>query len=129
MAESKGELKSLLLRVKEESEKSDLKLSIQKTKIMESKSNTLWQIEGEKVEALTDFIFLGSKISVDSDCSHEIKRYLLHGRKTVKNIDSTLISRNITLLTNFCIVKAVAFPVVMYGCESWFIKKSEPLCQ
>ena len=106
-----------------------MKLNIQKTKSMASGPTTSWQIEGEKVEAVTDFIFLGSKISVDSDCSHEIKRCLLHGRKTVKNLDSTLISRDITLLTNFCIVKTVAFPVVMYGCESWFIKKSEPLCQ
>ena len=125
MAESKEELKSLLMKVKEASEKADLKLNIQKTKIMASGPFTSWQIDGEKVETVTDFIFLGSKITADGDCSHEIKRHLLLGRKAMTNLDSVLKSRDITLLTNVCIVKAMVFPVVMYGCESWTIKKAE----
>ena len=122
MAESEEELKSLLMKVKEESEKFGLKLNIRKTKIMASGPITVWQIEGEKVETVTDFIFLGFKITVDGDCSHEIKRRLLLGRKTMTNLDSVLKSRNITLLTN---VKAMVFLLVMYGCESWTIKKAE----
>ena len=118
MAESEEELKSLLMRVKEESEKAGLKLNIQKTKIMASGPVTSQQINAEKVETLTDFIFLGSKITVDSDCSHEIKRHLLLGRKAITNLDSTLKSRDISWPTKVCIVKAVAFPVVMHGCES-----------
>ena len=125
MAESREELKSLLMRVKEESEKSSLKLSTQKTKIMAAGPITSWQIEGEKVEAVTDSIFLGSKITADGDCSHEIKRCLLLGRKAVTNLHSVLKSRAITLATNVHRVKAMAFPVVMYGCESWTIKKAE----
>ena len=125
MAESKEELKSLLMRVKEENEKAGLKLNIQKTKIMASSPITSWQIEGEKVEAVTDFIFLGSKIIADSDCSHEIKRYLLLGRKAMTNLHSILKSRDITLLTKVHIVKAMIFPVVTYGCESWTIRKAE----
>ena len=121
MAESEEELKSLLMKVKEKSEKAGLKLNIQKTKIMASSPITSWQIDGETV---TDFIFLGS---TDGDCSHEIKRHLLHGRKAMINLDSVLIIRDITLLTKVCIVKAMVFPVVMYGCESWTIKKTE--CQ
>ena len=113
MAERKEELKSLLMRVKEESEKTGLKLNIQKTKIMASGPITSWQVDGEKVDTVTDFIFLGSKITVDSDCSHEIKRYLLLVRKDMKNLDSILKSRDITLLTKIGIVKAMAFPVVM----------------
>ena len=108
-------LKSLLMRVKEESEKADIKLNIQKTKIITSGPITSWQIEGEKVETVTDFIFLGSKITADSDCSHEIKRCLLLGRKAMTNLDSVLKSRDITLLTKVCKVKAMVFPVVMYG--------------
>ena len=125
MAESKEELKNLLIKVKEKSEKAGLKLNIQKTKIMASGPITVWQIEGEKVETVTDFIFLGFKITVDGDCSHEIKRHLLLGRKTMTNLDSVLKSRNITLPTKVHIVKAMVFPVVMYGCESWTIKKAE----
>ena len=125
MAESEEELKSLLMKVKEESEKASLKLSIQKIKIMASGPITLWQIDGETMETVRDFIFLGSKISADGDCSHEIKRCLLLGRKSMTNLDSILKSRDITLLTKVCLVKAVAFPVVMYGCERWAIKKVE----
>ena len=125
MAESKEELKNLLIKVKEKSEKAGLKLNIQKTKIMASGPITVWQIEGEKVETVTDFIFLGFKITVDGDCSHEIKRHLLLGRKTMTNLDSVLKSRNITLPTKVHIVKAMVFPVVMCGCESWTLKKAE----
>ena len=125
MAESKEELKSLLMRVKEESEKAVLKFNIQKTKILASIPITSWQIVGEKVEAVSDFIFLGSKITVDCDCSHEIKRCLLLGRNTMTNLDSILKSRDITLPTKVYIVKAMVFPVVMYWCESWTIKKAE----
>ena len=125
MAESKEELKSLLMRVKEESEKAVLKFNIQKTKILASIPITSWQIVGEKVEAVSDFIFLGSKITVDCDCSHEIKRCLLLGRNTMTNLDSILKSRDITLPTKVCLVKAMVFPVVMYGCENWTIKKAE----
>ena len=117
MAESKEELKSLLMKVKEESEKAALKLNIQKMKIMASSPITSWQMDGETVETGTDFIFLGSQITADSDCSHEIKRHLLLGRKTTINLDSILKSRDITLPTNFCLVKAMVFPAVMYGCE------------
>ena len=123
MAESKEELKSLLMKAKEESEKVDLKLNIQKTKIMASGPITSWQIAGETVEI--DFIFLGSKITADGDCSHEIKRHLLLGRKVMANLDSILKSRDITLPTKVCLVEAMVFPVVMYGCESWTIKKAE----
>ena len=112
------------MRVKEESEKAGLKLSIQKTKIMKSGPITSWQIEGEKVEAVADFIFLGSKITMDSDCSHDIKRCLLLRRKAMTNLDSVFKSRDITLLTKVCKVKAMVFPVVMYECESWIIKKA-----
>ena len=122
MAESKEELKSLLMKVKEESEKANLKLHIQKTKIMASSPITSWQIVGETV---TDFIFLGSKITADGDCSHEIKRRLLLGRKVMTNLDSLLKSRDTTLPRKVCLVKAMVFPVVMYGCESWTIKKAE----
>ena len=122
MAESE-ELKSLLMKVKEESEKVGLKFSIQKTKIMASSSITSWQIDGEIVERMSDFIFLGSKITVDGDCSHEIKRRLLLGRKVMTNLDSILKSRDITLSTKVRLVKAMVFPVVMYGCESWTLKK------
>ena len=125
MAESKEELKSLLMRVKEESEKAVLKFNIQKTKILASIPITSWQIDGKKVEAVSDFIFLGSKITVDCDCSHEIKRCLLLGRKAMTNLESILKSRDITLPTKVCIVKAIVFPVVMYWCETWTIKKSE----
>ena len=124
MAESK-ELKSLLMKVKEEGEKVGLKLNIQKTKIMASSPITSWQIDGETVETVRDFIFLGSKITVDGDCSHEMKRHLLLGRKTMTNLDSILKSRDITLPTKVHLVKVVVFPVVMYGCESWTIKKTE----
>ena len=124
MAESKKELKSLLMKVKE-SEKVGLKFSIQKTKIMASSSITSWQIDGETVETVSDFIFGDSKIIADGDCSHEIKRSLLLGRKAMTNLDSILKSRDITLLTKVCLVKAMVFPVVMYGCESWTIKKAE----
>ena len=125
MAESEKELKSLLMKVKEESEKAGLKLNIQKTKIMASGPITPWQIDGETMETVTDFILLGSKITVDGDCSHEIKRCLLLGRKYMTILDSVLESRDITLLTKDHVVKAIVFPVVMYGCESWTIKKAE----
>ena len=125
MAESEEELKSLLMKVKEENEKVDLKLNIQKTKIMASGPITSRQIDGEIVETVTDFIFGGSKITADGDCSHEIKRRLLLGRKVMTNIDSILKSRNITLPTKVHLVKAMVFPVVMYGCESWTVKKAE----
>ena len=124
MAESE-ELKSLLMKVKEESEKVGLKLNIQKTKIMASGSITSWEIDGETVETVADFIFLGSKITADGDCSHEIKRCLLPGRKAMTNLDSILKNRDITLLTKVHLVKAMVFPVVVYGCESWTIKKAE----
>ena len=124
MAESK-ELKSLLMKVKEESEKVGLKLNIQKTKIMASSPITSWQIDGETVERVADFIFLGSKITADGDCSHEIKRCLLLGRKVMTNLDSILKSRDITLPTKVHLVKAMFFPVVMKGCESWTVKKAE----
>ena len=124
MAESE-ELKSLLMKMKEESEKVGLKLNIQKTKIMASGSITSWQIDGEIMKTVTDLIFLGSKITEDGDCSHEIKRCLFLGRKAMTNIDSILKSRDITLPTKVHLVKAMLFPVVMYGCESWTIKKAE----
>ena len=124
MAESE-ELKSLLKKMKEESEKVGLKLNIQKTKIMASSSITSWQIDGETMGTVTDFIFLGSKISVDGDCSHEIKRHLLLGRKVMTNLDSVLKSRDITLSTKVHLVKAMVFPVVIYGYESWTVKKAE----
>ena len=124
MAESK-ELKSLLMKVKEESEKVGLKLNIQKTRIMATGPITSWQICGETIEIVRDFIFLGSKITADGDCSHEIKRRLLLGRKVMTNLDSILKSRDITLSTKVRLVKAMVFPVVMYGCESWTIKKAE----
>ena len=123
MAESEKELKNLLKKVKEESEKVGLKLNIQKTKIMASGSITSWQIDGKTVE--TDFIFWGSKITADGDCSHEIKRCLLLGRKVMINLDSILKRRDITLSTKVRLAKAMVFPVVMYGCESWTIKKAE----
>ena len=125
MAESEEELKSLLMKVKEQSEKAGLKLNIQKTKIMASGPITSWQIDGETVETVTDFIFWGSKITVDGDCSHEIKRSLFLGRKAMTNPYSILKSRDITLPTKVHLVKAMVFPVVMYGCESWTIKKAE----
>ena len=125
MAESEEELNSLLMRVKEESEKAGLKLNIQKTKIVASDLITSWQIDEEKVEAVADFIFLGSKITADSDCSHEIKRSLFLGRKAMTNLDSVLKSRDITFLTKVCIIKAMVFPVGVYGCESWTVKKPE----
>ena len=125
MAESKEELKSLLMKVKEESEKVGLKLNIQKTKIMASGPITSWQTVGETMETVTDFIFLGSKITADGDCSQEIKRRLLLGRKAMSNLDIIFKSRDITLSTKVHIVKAIFFPVVMYGCESWTIKKAE----
>jgi len=125
VAESEEELKNLLMKVKEENEKVGLKLNIQKTKIMASGSITLWQIDGETLETVADFIFLGSKITADGDCSHEIKRCLSVGRKIMTNLDSILKSRDITLPTKIRLVKAMVFPVVMYGCESWIIKKAE----
>ena len=125
MAESKEELKNLLMRVKEESEKTGLKLNIKKTKIMASGPIPSWQIERGKVEGVTDFLFSGSKITVDGDCSHEIRRHLLLSRKAMTNLDSVLKSRDITLLTKVRLVKAVVFPGVMYGCESWTKKKAE----
>ena len=125
MEESEEELKSLLRKVKEESEKVGLKFNIQKTKIMASGPITSWQIDGETVETVTGFTFLGSKITADGDCSHEIKRHLLLGRKVMTNLDSILKIRDITLSTKVCLVKAMVFPVVMYGCESWTIKKAE----
>ena len=125
MAESEEELKSLLMKVKEESEKAGLKFNIQKTKVTASGSITSWHIDGETMETVTDFIFLGSKITSDGDCSHEIKRHLLLRRKAMTNLDSILKSRDITLPTKVCLVKAMVFPVVRYGCESWTIKKAE----
>ena len=125
MAESEEVLKSLLMKVKEESEKVGLKLNIQKTKIMTSGPITSWQIDGESVETVSDIIFGGSKITADSDCSHEIKRCLLLGRKVMTNLGSILKSRDIILLTKVYLVKAMVLPVVLYGCESWTIKKAE----
>ena len=125
MAESEEKLKSLLMKVKVESEKVDLKLNIQKTKIMASGTITSWQIDGETVESVADFIFLDSKITADGDCSHEIKRCLLLGRKVMTNLNSIFKSRGITLPTKVCLVKAMVFLVVMYGCESWTVKKAE----
>ena len=125
MAESEEELKSPLMKVKEESEKVGLKLNIQKTKIMAFGPITSWEIDGEIVETVSDFIFWGSKITADGDCSHEIKRCLLLGRKVMTNLDSTLKNRDITLPAKFRLVKAIVFPVVMYGCESWTVKEAE----
>ena len=125
MAESEEELKSLLMKVKVESEKVGLKLNIQKTKIMASGPTISWEIDGETVETVSDFIFLGSKITADGDCRHEIKRCLLLGRKVMTNLDSILKSRDITSPTKVCLVKVIVFPVVMYGYESWTIKKTE----
>ena len=125
MAESDGELKSLLMKVKEESEKAGLKLNVQNSKIMTSAPITSWQIHGETMETVRDFIFLGSKITADGDSSHEFKRRLLLGRKAMTNLYSILKSRDITLPTKVCLVKAMALPVVMHGCESWTIKKAE----
>ena len=125
MAESEEELKSLLMKVKEESENVGLKLNIQKTKIMASGPITSWEIDGEIVETVADFIFLGSKISADGDCSHEIKRHLLFGKKVMTNLDYIFKSRDITLPTKVHPVKAMVFPVVMYGCETWTVKKAE----
>ena len=125
MAESEGELKSLLMKVKEESEKVGLKLNIQKTKIMASGPITSWEIDGGTVEAVSDFTFLGSKITAEGDCSHEIKRCLILGRKVITNLDSILKSRDITLSTKLNVVKDMVFPVVMCGCESWTVKKAE----
>ena len=125
MAESEEELKSLLMKVKEESEKVGLKLNIQKTKIMASGPITSWQIDGETVGTVSDFIFGGSKITADGDCSHEIKRCFLLGRKVMTNLDSILKSRDITLPTKVCLVKGMVFPVVMDGCEIWTVKKAE----
>ena len=127
MAESSEELKTLLMKLKEESEKAGLKLNSQKTKIMASGPITSWQIDGETMKTMRDFILGGSKITADGDCSHEIKRLLLLGRKAMTNLDNILKSRDITLPTNVHVVKAMVFPVVMYGCESWTIKKTE--CQ
>ena len=125
MAESEEELKSLLMKVKGESEKVGFKLNIQKTKIMASGPITSWQIDGETVATVSDFIFGGSKVTADGDCSHEIKRCLLLGRKVMTNLDSMLKSKDITLPTKVHLVKAMFFPVVMYGCESWTVKKAE----
>ena len=125
MAESEEELKSLLIKVKEESKKVGLKLNIQKTKIMASGPITSWEIDGETMETASDFILGGSKITADGDCSHEIKRHLLLGRKVMTNLDSILKSRDITLPTKVHLVKALVFPMVMYGCESWTVKKAE----
>src|SRR5574337_257500 len=127
MAQSEEELKSLLMKVKEESEKVGLKLNIQKTKIMASGPATSWQIDGERVETVSDFIFGGSKITADVDCSREIKRHLLLGRKVMTNLDSILKNRDVILPAQVHLVKAMVFPVVMYGCESWTVKKAE--CQ
>ena len=127
MEESEEELKNLLMRVKEESDKVSLKLNIKKTKIMASGPITSWQIEGEKGEAVTDFLFLGSKVTADGDCSHEISRRLLLGRKAMTNLDSALKSRDITLPIKGRIVKVMVFPVVTYGCETWTVRKAE--CQ
>ena len=123
MEESKEELKSLLMKVREESEKAGLKINIQKTKLMASGHITSWQIDGETVETVTDFIFLGSRITADGHCRHEIKRHFLLGSKTMTNLDSILKSRDITLPTMVCLVKAMVFPAIMYGCERWTIKK------
>ena len=125
MTESEEKLKSLLMKVKEESEKVGLQLNIQKTKIMASGPITSWQMGGQIVETVADFIFLGSKITADCDCSHEIKKHLLLGRKVITNVDSILKSKDLTLSTKVCLVKAMVFPVVMYGYESWTIKKAE----
>ena len=125
MAESEEELKSLLMKVKEESHKAGLKLNIQKTKIMASGPITSWEVDGETVQTVSDFILGGSKITVDGDCNHEIKRRLLLGRKVMTNLDSILKSRDITLPTKVSLVKAMVFPVVKYGCESWTVKKAE----
>ena len=125
MEENEEELESLLMKVKEESDKVGLKLNIQKTKIMASSPNPSWLIEGETMETVRDLIFGGSQITADGDCSHEIKRCLLLGRKVMTNLESILKSRDITLPTKVCLVKAMVFPVVMYGCESWIIKKAE----
>ena len=125
IAESEEELKSLLMKVKEETEEVGLKLNIQKTKIMACGPPTSWEIDGGTVETVSDFIFGGSKITADGDCSHEIKRLLLLGRKVMTNLDSIFKSRDITLPTKVCLVKAMVFPVVMYGCESWTVKKAE----
>ena len=125
MAESEEEIKNLLMKVKEESEKVGLKLNIQKAEIMASGPITSWQIDGETVETVADFIFLGSKITADGDCSHENKRHLLLGRKVITNLDSILKSKDITLSTKVHLVKAMVFPVVMYGCERWTMKKAE----
>ena len=127
MAESEEELKSLFMKVKEESEKVGLKLNIQKTKIMASSPITSWQINGERVETVAGFIFMGSKITADGDCSHEIKRHLPLGRKVMTNLDSMLKTRDVTLPTKVCLVKAMVFPIVIYGCESWTLRKAE--CQ
>ena len=127
MAESEEELNSLLMRVKEENEKAGMKLSFQKTKIMASGPITSWQVNGETMETVTDFLFLGFKITAEGDCSHEIKRCLVLGNKVMTILDSILKSRDITLSTKVCLVKAMVFPVVMYGCESWTIKKAEHL--
>ena len=125
MEESEEELNRLLMKLKEESEKVGLKLNIQETKIMASSCITSWQIDGEIVETVADFIFLGSKITADGDCSHKIKRHLLLGRKVMTNLDSILKSRDITMPTKVCLVKAMVFPVILYGCESWTLKKAE----
>ena len=125
IAESKEELKSFLIKAKEESEKAGLKLNIQKMKIMASCPITSWQIDGETIETVTDFIFLGSKITAYGDCNHGIKRCLLHGRKAATNLDSILKSRDITLSTNVCLAKPMVFLAIMYGCENWTIKKTE----
>ena len=125
MAESEEELRGLLMKVKEESEKADLKLNIQNTKMMPTGLITSWQTDGETMETVADFIFLSSKITADGDCIHEIKRCLLLGRKALTNLDSEFESRDISLLTKVCLVKAKVFPVVMYGCASWTIKKAE----
>ena len=126
MEQNEEELKSLLMKVKEESENVGLKLNIQKTKIMASSPITSWETDGETVETVSDFIFWGSKIHADDDCSHKIKRCLLLGKRVMTNLDSILKSRDITLPTKVCLLKAMVFPVVMYGCESWTIKKAEP---
>ena len=125
MAESEEELKSLLIKMKVESEKVGLKLNIQKTKIMASGPITSWEIDGETVETVSDFVFWGSKITADGDCSHEIKRHLLLGRKVMTNLDSIFKNRDVAFPTKFRVVKAMVFPVVMYGCESWTVKKAE----
>ena len=125
MTEGKEELKSLLRKVKEESEKTGLKFNIQKTEIITSSPITSWQIDGEAMETVTDFISVGSRITADGDYSHEIKRHLLLGRKTMTNLDSILKSRDVTLPTKVCLVKAKVFPIVMYGCDIWTIKKAE----